>query len=87
MLAGTTDDGAGLASSLGRRVIRKPLSWLARYVRALIRPLFACSAWAQPATVVVGTPGEGSDLASVRLVGVGSASHCVGRLRHARALL
>ena len=43
-----------------------------------MRPLFDSSAWAKPATVVVGTPGEGSDLASVRLVGVGSGSHCGG---------
>ena len=37
-----------------------------------------CSAWAQPATVVAGTTDEGPALASVRLVGMGSASHCVG---------
>jgi hypothetical protein len=47
-------------------------------VRALVWPLFARSAWAQPATVVAGTIGEGPALASVRLVGVGSASQCGG---------
>jgi hypothetical protein len=35
-----------------------------------------CSAWAQPATVVAGTTDEGAPLASVRLVGMGSARHC-----------
>jgi hypothetical protein len=36
------------------------------------------SAWAQPATVVVGRKGYGADLASDRLVDVGPASHCGG---------
>jgi hypothetical protein len=44
-------------------------------VRALFWPLFARSAWTQPATVVAGTTGEGYPLASGRLVGVESASH------------
>jgi hypothetical protein len=47
-------------------------------VRALLRTLFACSAWAQPPTELAVTSGEGDDLASVRSVGVGSASHCGG---------
>jgi hypothetical protein len=47
-------------------------------VWTLIWPLFGRSAWAQPATVVAGNTGEGVSLASVRLVGVGSASHCGG---------
>jgi sugar/nucleoside kinase (ribokinase family) len=36
-------------------------------VRALLWPQFARSLWAQPATVVVGTTGEGDALASVCL--------------------
>jgi hypothetical protein len=47
-------------------------------VRALLRPLFARSAWSQPATMVAGTTGEGADLASVPSVGVGSTSICGG---------
>jgi hypothetical protein len=48
-------------------------------VRALLLTLFARSAWAQPATVVMpGTTAEGAALASVLSVGVGSASHCGG---------
>jgi hypothetical protein len=42
-------------------------------VRAMFWPLFPRSAWAQPATVVAGTTGEGLAVASVRLVGVGLA--------------
>jgi hypothetical protein len=38
--------------------------------------VFAWSAWAQPATVEAGTKVDGVGLASVRLVVVGSASHC-----------
>jgi hypothetical protein len=64
--------------SLGRRGLSQPLWWRARHVRALICPLFARSALAQPDTVVAGTTGEGAALATVRLVGVGSASHCGG---------
>jgi hypothetical protein len=45
-------------------------------VRALLWPLFARSAWAQSATVLAGTTSEAAALASVRLVGVGSTSHC-----------
>jgi hypothetical protein len=45
-------------------------------VKALLWPLFAWSAWAQTATVVAGKRGEGAALASVRLVGMGSARHC-----------
>jgi hypothetical protein len=47
-------------------------------VRALLWPLFAWSALSQPAIVVVATTGEGAALASVRSVGVGSASHSGG---------
>jgi hypothetical protein len=47
-------------------------------VRALLWPLFPQSACAQPATLLAGTTGEGAALASVRLVGVGSDSHCGG---------
>ena len=44
-------------------------------MRPLFWPLFARSAWAQPATVVAGTTVEGTTLASVLFVGVGTASH------------
>jgi hypothetical protein len=47
-------------------------------VRALLWPLFAWSAWAQPATVEAFTIGEGAALASDRSVDVGSTSHCGG---------
>jgi hypothetical protein len=47
-------------------------------VRALLSHLFAWLAKVQPAVVVEGTKVEGASLASVRVVGVGSASHCVG---------
>jgi hypothetical protein len=46
---------------------------------ALLLPLINCSAWAQPATVLATTIVEGTGLASVRLFGVGSDSHCGGR--------
>jgi hypothetical protein len=80
-------------SSLGRRGSNQPLSWRERYSRALLWPLFAWSGWAKSVTAVAGTTGEGAtltsvilagvdtaDLASVRFVGVGSTSHCGGRL-------
>ena len=47
-------------------------------MRALLWPLLARLAWAQPQTVVAGTSGEGAALASVLLVGLGSASNCGG---------
>jgi hypothetical protein len=40
--------------------------------------VFACSTWAQTATEVAGTNAERAALASVRLVDVGSDSHCGG---------
>jgi hypothetical protein len=61
--------------SLGTRGLNKPLWWRVRQVRALLRSLFSWSAWAQAATVLADTTGEGAALASVRLVGVVSASH------------
>jgi hypothetical protein len=39
-------------------------------------PLFALSAWAQPATVLAGSTGEGAALVSVRSLVVVSDSHC-----------
>ena len=42
-----------------------------RQVSALLWPLFGWLAWAMAATVLAATTGEGADLASVRLVGVG----------------
>jgi hypothetical protein len=47
-------------------------------VRALRWPLYDWSAWAQPATEEAGTTGEGAALATVGLLGEGSASHCGG---------
>ena len=47
----------------------------ARQVKALIRPVIAWSAWAQPTTVVAVTTGEGAAVASVHSVGVGSGKH------------
>jgi hypothetical protein len=41
-------------------------------------PVFACSTWAQTATVVAGKMAEGAALASVRLFDMGSDSHCGG---------
>jgi hypothetical protein len=77
--------------SLGRILLSQPLWWRARKVTVLLWPMFASSAWsqqgivvasvarsawAQTATVVAGTRCQWAALASVRLVGVGSASHC-----------
>jgi hypothetical protein len=47
-------------------------------VRELLWTQFARSAWTQTAAVVTGTIGEGASLASVRSVGLCSASHCGG---------
>jgi hypothetical protein len=63
--------------SIGLLVLRQPLWWRERQVRALLWPLIAWRAWDQPGTVVVETKGEGALLASNRPFGVGSASHCV----------
>jgi hypothetical protein len=48
-------------------------------VRALLWPIFAGWAWAQPATVMAGTTAEGVALATLLSVRVGSASHWGGR--------
>ena len=48
-------------------------------VIALVSHIFACSARAQTASVLVGTKVGGAELASVRLVVLGSARHCVGK--------
>jgi hypothetical protein len=55
-------------------------------VEGAVWPLFARSAWAQPATVVADTTGEGAALPSVRLAGVGPANH-LWWARQIRALL
>jgi hypothetical protein len=47
-------------------------------MRALLWPLFTRSSYAQPATVVAGSTGEGVPMSSFRSLGVGSASHCGG---------
>jgi hypothetical protein len=64
---------AGKTNEADRRVLRQPLCWRTRQLRSLFWPLFAWSALAQPATVLAGTTGEGADLASYLLVGVGPA--------------
>jgi hypothetical protein len=48
--------------SLGRRGLSQPLLWRKRQIIAVLWPLFACSAWAQPATVEAGTTDEGAAL-------------------------
>jgi hypothetical protein len=45
-------------------------------VLALLWPLFAWTAWAQPDTVEAGTTGDGAAIASVRLFGEGMTSNC-----------
>ena len=52
--------------------------WRARHNRALAWPLFAWSALARPTCVVASKTGEGTGLASVRLVSVGTVSHFGG---------
>jgi hypothetical protein len=47
-------------------------------VRALFPSLFARSAWAHPATVVVGTIVQGAPLTFVPLVGLDPDSHSDG---------
>jgi hypothetical protein len=64
--------------SLGLRGLSLQLWWRKHQVRTLLWPLFARSAWDQPATVLGSTIVEGAFLASIQYVGVGSASHCVG---------
>ena len=56
----------------------QPLCLWVRQVSALLCPLFALSSLAQSATMVAGTKIDGSRLASIRLVGVGIASHYFG---------
>jgi hypothetical protein len=64
--------------SLCRRRISQALWFWTRHLVALLWPLYARSAWAQAATALVGTTAEGTDLDSVHLVMVGSATHCGG---------
>jgi hypothetical protein len=64
--------------SLGRRELKLPLWWRAPQKMALLWPLLALSARAQPATVVAGTRVEVVFLASVRLVCLDSATYCAG---------
>jgi hypothetical protein len=63
--------------SLVRREHSHPL-WCRASGEGGFWPLFARSAWAQAASVVESTTDEDASLASVRLVGEGSASHCGG---------
>ena len=67
--------------SLGLRWLRQALNWLARQVRELLRPLLARWAWSQLYSVLAGTTLEVTALASVRYVGMGSASSCSGRTK------
>ena len=52
----------------------QPLWWRARQLRALLWPLFALSAWDQPATVVADMTIEGTTLTSNSSFG----NHCCG---------
>jgi hypothetical protein len=74
-------DSSGPCSGLGSLVRRGPsqlLCWRLGQVRVVIWPLLALSAWAQPATVVAGTTGDGANVAFVHLFGMGPASHFFG---------
>ena len=64
--------------SLRRLGLSQQLWWRARQVRDLLCPMFTCSSWVQPATVVPGMTGQVASLASTRLVGESSASHSGG---------
>ena len=64
--------------SLGRRGLNQLVWWRAQQLLALLSPIFARTAWTQPATVVAETSGEGAALVSVRSIFVGSACHCGG---------
>jgi hypothetical protein len=75
--------------SLVRRGLSHPLCWRSLQFKALLWHLIVWSSWAQPATVVASTTVDGAALASLRSVGVGSASHCVGghlSLKHCSCL-
>ena len=78
VVAGTTGEGAALASVRSADVDSEQLWRLERQFRALVCALFALSVWDQTTTVVAGTSDEVAALASVRSVGVVSASHCGG---------
>ena len=71
--------------SLRGRGISQALLWRARQVMAVLWPLFDCSAWDKPATVVAGTKFEGAALTSLRFIGVGSFTVVAGL--YARALV
>jgi hypothetical protein len=67
LVTGTKAEGAALATeSFFQSGLSKPLWWRARHSRSLLCPLFACSAWAERATVLTIRTGEGAALASVR---------------------
>jgi hypothetical protein len=66
-------------SSLGRRGLSQLLWWPARYVMAILWPLLALPALAQPANTLAGMKVEGAVMLYVRFVGVSSARHCVGK--------
>jgi hypothetical protein len=74
MLAGTTNEGAALASSLDRPVPSQRLRWRARHLSAQLRPLFIWSAWAQAVNVVAARRGEGVALDTDCMVG--ECSYC-----------
>jgi hypothetical protein len=79
VVAGRKVEGSVLASvpSFGVGSLQA-LWWRARQVRAMLWPLLARSACAQPTSVLAGTKGVGAALASVLLAVVGSDSHCCG---------
>jgi hypothetical protein len=86
VVPGTKCEGAALLSFCWRG-ISQPLWCRAPQVRALLWPLFALTAWAQPATTVAGTSGENAALASVSLIGLGMSQPTWWLERKRRALL
>jgi hypothetical protein len=77
VVAGKTGEGTSLASDslVG---VAQPATVLARQVMAMQWKLFAWSSWSHSATVVAVTKVEGAAIATIRSVGVISASHCGG---------
>jgi hypothetical protein len=69
---------ACLEPSLGRRRPNQPLGWRRRQERGAALASVPLVGVVQPATLVAGTTGECAAVASVRLVGVCSDSHCGG---------
>ena len=78
VVAGTTSEGAALASVLSVGLGSGSLCDSETSGEGLVWPLFAWSALALSATEVAVTTDVGTGLASVRLITVGSGKHCDG---------